>query len=494
MWLGPGPNNIRLVIGRRLKQFLVEEQIGAGGMGIVYRAHDETLNRAVAIKVLPPGSIADQARDRFRQEASLLARVNHPNIATIHDFGQIDGVDFLVMEFISGQGLDSMISAGPMPEETIRTLGQQLCSGLEAAHQLGIVHRDLKPANLRVTPDQRLKILDFGLAKLLSAEIASDTAITQASVELTGLAGTLPYMAPEQVSGGVIDARTDIHAAGAVLYEMATGRAPFFSAVGPVALIAAILSKPPADPASLNPRVSRPLERTILRCLEKDPARRYRDARELGLDLQPAARAAIAGSAPNSVAVLPFDNLTNDQQIDYLRFALAETVTTTLSRARSVSVRPLASTRKYASDADLQDVGQALRVRVLITGAFASHPGALRVSVEATDAEDLRIIWSDTFTVRADLLVGVTQELRSRIGRDLLSAGTSVLHRRELRPRRLGGISEIGRRVSTSAGTRSRFDRGGRGTGGSPDRERRLAWRLQRRRPSGRASPGCRSR
>ena len=178
-------------------------------MGVVYRAHDERLDRTVALKVLPPGSLSDEgARTRFRREASLLARINHPNIATIHDFSRCEDVDVLVMEYVPGESLDAILARGPMDEAAIRTLGHQLCSGLEAAHQLGIVHRDLKPANLRVTPDQRLKILDFGLAKLVLAELPAPSAVTEALPDVTGLAGTLPYMAPEQVAGRAVDTRT----------------------------------------------------------------------------------------------------------------------------------------------------------------------------------------------------------------------------------------------------------------------------------------------
>jgi len=419
------------VIGRRLAQFVLEEEIGAGGMGVVYRARDERLARLVAIKVLPPGSLSDEgARTRFRQEASLLARINHPNIATIHDFSHHEEVDFIVMEFIAGESLDAIIARGPMPDETVRALAQQLCSGLAAAHQLAIVHRDLKPANLRITPDQRLKILDFGLAKLLSPEPSSPTAVTGPVLERSELAGTLPYMAPEQLAGRAVDARTDIHAAGAVLYEMATARRAFPGADSAAALIAAIIGDSPTRPGRVNASVSAALEGIILRCLEKEPARRYQSAREMALDLRPAAYPELT-AAPRSVAVIPFDNLSGDQTLEYLRFALAETVATTLSRVPSIAVRPLASTRKYSSG-DIQDASDALRVRVLVTGAFFSDPGALRISVEATDAASLAVIWSDTLTTAPDMLVTATQELRSRVGREFVrSLGVSVPTSRE---------------------------------------------------------------
>ncbi len=216
------------MIGRTLSHYSIVEKIGAGGMGEVYRAHDERLERDVALKVLPTGTLADEAaRKRFRKEALALSKLNHPNIATVFDFDTQDGVDFLVMELVEGVTLSDKLAAGALSEREITRLGAQLAEGLTAAHEQRVVHRDLKPANLRVTPDRRLKILDFGLAKLLRPEVASATATTESFTETQGVAGTLPYMAPEQLRGEQVDARTDIHALGAVLYEMATGQRAF---------------------------------------------------------------------------------------------------------------------------------------------------------------------------------------------------------------------------------------------------------------------------
>ena len=197
------------MIGKRLSHYRLVERIGAGGMGVVYRAHDEQLNRDVAIKVLPRGALADEtARKRFRTEALSLARLNHPNIATIHEFGSQDGVDFLVTEYISGLTMDAKLAAGALPPTDVFRLGLQLAQGLAAAHQQGIVHRDLKPGNLRLTSDGRLKILDFGLAQAMPhADAQSITATLTQSQEITG---TLPYMAPEQLRGEAADACSDV--------------------------------------------------------------------------------------------------------------------------------------------------------------------------------------------------------------------------------------------------------------------------------------------
>src|SRR5215471_11621708 len=227
------------MIGKRVSHYKIEEQIGAGGMGVVYRAHDDELQRSVALKVLPPRLLAEEsARRRFRKEALALAKLNHPNIATVHEFGNEQDLDFLVTEYIAGETLDQKLANGPLAEKEVVRLGSQLAQGLEAAHAEGIVHRDLKPGNLRITPDGRLKILDFGLAQLLPKAGEADAAATLTQTQ--ALVGTLPYMAPEQIRGQTPNTRTDLWSVGAVVYEMATGKRPFSDATGP-AVVDAIL-------------------------------------------------------------------------------------------------------------------------------------------------------------------------------------------------------------------------------------------------------------
>ena len=272
------------MVGQTLSHYRILEQIGAGGMGVVYRASDERLERDVAIKVLPVGTLADEsARQRFRKEALTLSKLNHPNVATVHDLDSQGGVDFLVTEYISGITLDAKLAAGALPEQEVIRLGMQLSEGLKAAHQQNIVHRDLKPANLRLTPDGRLKILDFGLAQLMPH--ASDLGITATLTQSHEVTGTLPYMAPEQLRGGVADARSDIWAAGAVLYEMATAHRPFEEKFAS-ALAADIIHKTPPAPRSVKSGLSSKLETVILKCLEKEPANRYQSAPELQEDLE----------------------------------------------------------------------------------------------------------------------------------------------------------------------------------------------------------------
>src|SRR5580700_6218279 len=268
------------MLGKILGHYRIVEQIGAGGMGEVYRAHDERLDRDVAIKILPPAVLADESlRKQFRREALVLAKLNHPYIETVHEFARQDNVDFLVMELIPGKSLSSLLKDGPLPEKTVLRLGAQFLEGLSAAHEQGVIHRDLKPANLFVTPDGRIKILDFGLAKLVHPQNAME--VTRSITTETGtISGTVPYMAPEQLRGEAADVRSDIYSAGAVLYEIAAGRRPFPHTQGPQ-LIGAILYEPPPPPRAVNPQISAGLERGILKALDKSPSLRYQSAAEL---------------------------------------------------------------------------------------------------------------------------------------------------------------------------------------------------------------------
>jgi serine/threonine protein kinase/tetratricopeptide (TPR) repeat protein len=272
-------------IGQILGHYRILEKIGAGGMGVVYRALDEQLDRDVALKVLPSGTLTDEsARKQFRKEALALARLNHPNIATIFEFSSQDGIDFLAMELIPGHPLTDKLQGGPLPQSEIIRLGIQLTEGLSAAHDQGVIHRDLKPANLFVTPDGRLKILDFGLAKRVFPESKGDVTLSVTAATGT-VSGTVPYMSPEQLRNLPIDPRSDIYAAGAILYEMATGRRAFPQSQT-AELMGAILHQTPETATSLNRHVSPGLEQVVTKSLEKDPSQRYQSARELHVALE----------------------------------------------------------------------------------------------------------------------------------------------------------------------------------------------------------------
>ena len=404
------------MIGTQLGRFRIVAQLGAGGMGEVYRAHDEHLHRDVAIKVLPRGSLHDEdTLKRFRREALALSALNHPGIATIHDFDRQGDVDFIVMEIVEGQGLDERIAAGPLKEGEIVRLGIELARGLEAAHSKRLVHRDLKPGNLRLTREGRLKILDFGLSKLAAegAESAEGTlTVTQ------GVAGTLAYMAPEQLRGDLPDARVDLWACGAVLYEMATGRRAFPGA-GPAQVMYQILNEAPAGVRSINPAISAGLEQVILRALEKDPRRRFSSASALRTALRrlairgratsqslaagvtpprvaPARQALIGagglvavlalavafnagglrerfaphGAGIRALAVLPLENLSRDSTQQYFADGMTDELTVDLAQIGALRVISRLSAMRFGgAHPPLRRIAQELRVDAVVTGS-----------------------------------------------------------------------------------------------------------------------------
>jgi len=448
------------LIGQKLGHYRVDEKIGAGGMGEVFRAHDEHLERDVAVKVLPAGTLADEsARKRFRKEALALSKLNHPNIATIFDFDTQGGVDFLVMEHIAGVALSERLGAGPLTEKEITRLGMQMAEGLAAAHSENIIHRDLKPANLRLTPDGRLKILDFGLAKLLRP--TPDEAVTAESLsqsQLGAAAGTLPYMAPEQLRGEEVDARTDIYAAGCVLYELATRQRPFPVTHGP-RLIDAILHQAPVPPSELNPQLSPGLETVILKALDKEPDRRYQSARDLRADLDrlatgqsvaprprqrrawrlPAlaagavvlALAVLVGlniggmrdrlldrSAPKieSLAVLPLENLSHDPEQDYFADGMTEALIAELSSISSLKVISRTSAMQYkGARKPLPQIARELNVDALVEGSVLRERNRVRINVQLYDGATDRRIWGGSYEREMEGILALQGEVAQAV-------------------------------------------------------------------------------
>src|ERR1700687_3881009 len=277
--------------GRRLGPYEILSAIGAGGMGEVYRARDTRLDRIVAIKVLPT-HLADRSdlRDRFEREARTIASLNHPHICTLHDIGQQDGIDYLVMEYLEGETLAQRLLKGSLPVEQVLKYAIEIADALDKAHRKGVTHRDLKPGNIMLTKSGT-KLLDFGLAKL-KQEIAPanvplselPTAIDPLTAEGTIL-GTLQYMAPEQLEGKEVDARTEIFAFGVVVYEMAT-RKRAFGGESQASVISAIMSSEPAPMSSLQPMTPPALDRVVKRCLAKEPEERWQSANDLTNELE----------------------------------------------------------------------------------------------------------------------------------------------------------------------------------------------------------------
>jgi serine/threonine protein kinase/tetratricopeptide (TPR) repeat protein len=452
--------------GELLSRFRIVEPIGAGGMGEVYRARDEKLERDVAIKVLPAQTFRDEsARSRFRKEALALARLSHPYIGQVYDFANESGSDFLVMELVRGESLAARIAHGPIPPTDALRIGSQLASALEAAHGANIIHRDLKPGNLMLTEQGDLKVLDFGLAKLLEPERTPDATMTLTEENL--VSGTMPYMAPEQLLGENVDHRVDIWGAGVVLYETAVGKRPFDETSGP-RLTNAILSRTPEPPSKVSPNVSPGLEKIILKCLDKDPGRRYQSARELRTDLErllttgtlpelarsfrasrrtklvalAAALLILAGALAirrpwqrrsatptpiRSLAVLPLDNYTGDPKQDYFSDGMTEALIGELARIHSLKVISRTSVMRFKkTDKTLPEIAKTLGVEGIIEGSVERSGKRVRVTAQLIRATTDEHLWAESFdrqdtdvlSLHSDIARAIANQVQARVRPD----------------------------------------------------------------------------
>jgi eukaryotic-like serine/threonine-protein kinase len=467
------------MIGLTVSHYRILEKLGGGGMGVVYKAEDLRLGRHVSLKFLPEElSREPQAIERFQREARAASSLNHPHICTIYDVDQYEGQNFIVMEFLEGQTLKHRIMGKPIDLERVPEYGHQMADALEAAHAKAIIHRDIKPANIFLTDRGQIKLLDFGLAKLLpqrkgasrvtQGSGAFSTTTQDAHLTSDGVAlGTVSYMSPEQVRGEELDERTDLFSLGLVLYEMSTGQRAFTGNTSGV-IFDAILNRAPTSPARLNPVIPVQLEHIISKALEKDRELRYRTASDMRADLQrlkrdtDSARAmpyttrqvsrqklrrhlphyvwgsvlallmllfglnvgnlrnrvfdGASQSRIDSIAVLPFANLSNDPKTEYLSDGITESLINSLSQLPNLAVMSRNTVFRYKGlPTDPQKVGHELHVRAILTGRLIQTGDELLISVNLEDVENSRQIWGEQYNRKLSSLVSVQQEIAADI-------------------------------------------------------------------------------
>jgi eukaryotic-like serine/threonine-protein kinase len=468
------------MIGQTISHYRILGKLGGGGMGVVYEAEDLKLGRHVALKFIPDNLAGDpKSLERFVREAKSASLLNHPNICIIHGIEDNNGHPYIVMEKLEGESLKQAIAGHPLAIDKVIDISIQIADALAASHSKGIVHRDIKPANIFLTPFGQVKVLDFGLAKLVhnvgtdSDGLAADNSLTAVGV----IPGTAVYMSPEQARSEEIDFRSDLFSFGVVMYEMSTGKKPF-SGKNSLMTLDAVLHDKPVPPGELNPQVPVELEGIIGKAMEKDRKDRYQSATQMKADLQqlkretesgqvkssfhPAKlrvasktfgrkgsrwqlwlllgtlallitvlsavaaywfkhRSAASAELQNAIAVLPLQNMNGDVSMDYLRFALADELTSVLTYSRSLDVRPSSVARRFVEiDLDPHKVGQELHVGKLLTGHFIRQGERLTVTLEAIDVSNDRLIWQGGATASVNDLIALQSQLSTQVQQGLL--------------------------------------------------------------------------
>jgi non-specific serine/threonine protein kinase len=432
--------------GTKFGPYEIESQLGAGGMGEVYRASDTRLGRTVAIKILPAHLCGTrEAKERFDREARAISSVSHSAICHLYDVGSQDGVSYLVMEYLEGETLADRLSEGPIPVELLVKMALEITDGLDKAHRGGLVHRDLKPANLFLTQDGHVKILDFGLAKSLealnSATVGGDaTAADGANFTSPGLTvGTVAYMSPEQARGDTVDARSDLFSLGVLLYEMATGRKAFGGSSTAV-VFEAILNRDPQPATELNARLPLAFANILSKLLEKDPDLRYQTAAELRSDLkrlnrdldsgrraaasEKSSSGAVPPAAPvkqKSVAVLYFENQSGSKEDEYFRDGITEDIVTEISKIGPLDIFPRSEMLAFRDkQVTAQQVGQQLGAAYVLEGSIRRSGSRVRITAQLVEVLTRHSVWAerydrqmeDVFTIQEEIARSIAQALR----------------------------------------------------------------------------------
>ena len=407
-----------LVAGTRLGPYEIIALLGAGGMGEVYRARDPRLNRDIAIKVLPNDVASSPERlARFEREATTVAGLNHPNIVVLHSIEEAQGTRFLTMELVDGRSLEHSVTPGGLPAARVVEVGIVLAEALGAVHERGVIHRDLKPGNVMLTRDGRIKVLDFGLAKLEQADDRADlsraTTVVDPISRTGDVVGTVPYMAPEQIRGEPVDARTDLFALGVLLYEVTAGRRPFTGGTS-ADISSSILRDAPTPLRQVRTDIPHDLERLVGRCLEKSPRDRFQTAPDVAKELRAIQRSLEERSLPDraAIAVLPFENLSADPEQEYFAEGIVEEIITGLSRIKWLFVISRHSALIYkGKPVDVKEVGRHLGVRYVLQGSVRRAGRHVRVTGQLIDTETAAHIWADRYDGMLDDIFTLQDEL-----------------------------------------------------------------------------------
>ncbi len=410
------------MVGTTLAHYRILEPLGEGGMGQVFRAHDEHLDRDVAVKVLSRGALSDSAaRERFRREAHVLSRLSHPGVATVFDFATQDDVDFLVMEFVPGGTLEQRLRGGALPIDDVLRLGAEIADALEDAHRRGFLHRDLKPGNVVLTATGTTKLLDFGLARLLN-----DTRASGALTRSGTIVGSLPYMSPVQLRGDADDPRTDVYALGVLLYETSTGRRPF-ERPQPEALMFEIMHAAPTAARTVRPDLPADLDRLITACLSKDPGHRPISAGEVAAALRRireqirrGATADLGRDVIRSLAVLPLVNVSRDPTQEWFADGMTEAIISDLARLEALRVISRTSAMKYkGADKALPDIARELNVDGILEGSALLVGHRVRISLRLVSARDDDTLWAKRYDGDLEDVLDLQNRVAEAVAREI---------------------------------------------------------------------------